>query len=77
MQCHLHHAVALVGEEVEGLVDPVSENWCVTSGENTPLRHHLHQAPHALLAARAQRGDDALVAQARVDGFVRGTSLPE
>ena len=44
----------------------LSANACVSSGVRStrPAADELHQAAHALLAARTERGDDAMVAEA-------------
>src|SRR5262245_41622035 len=63
----LHDAVALVGEQVVGLLDlrqTVGVRDQLAEGE--PLGgDDAHEAPHTLLAARAQARDDVVIAQAR------------
>src|SRR6185436_10901916 len=70
---HLHHAVALVGEQVVSgldLVQPEGVGHQLAEGE--PLGgHHAHQAAHALLSARAQGGHDPVIAQPGREGVER------
>src|SRR6187431_1618387 len=73
----LQNVVPAVAEEVIGRADlverePVRDErqWI----EATRL-HHPHQASHALLAARAQRRDDRLIAETRCEGLVRDLEL--
>src|SRR5690606_7227908 len=67
---HLQHAVGLAPEELVRPLDLLQPE---------PVRHHeaeveapglddIHEPPHALLAAGAQAGHDAVIAEARVEG---------
>src|SRR4029453_10449959 len=70
-QGHLHDAFALGTEEIERVLDVVeAEAMRDQRAEvDTVMLDHGHQPAHALLSPRAQRGHDALIAQAGVDGF--------
>src|SRR6185503_6835193 len=68
----LQHAVTAVAEQIVGLDDVV---------ESEPMRDEREgieaagldrrdEPPHALLAARAKRGDDAVIAQSSCERFV-------
>src|SRR5690554_5769242 len=70
---NLQHPVALVGEEVIGVDDLLQR---VAVGDHraevqAAAVDDLHQPAHALLAAGAERGDDAVDTEARREGVQR------
>src|SRR5690348_9173583 len=73
----LHHAVAPIGEEVVGLLDPREGKVVREQGRQveSPVADELHQPAHAFLATRTQRGDDGVVADAGAEGLVWNAEL--
>ena len=64
MQPDFQHAVALVTEQVEGLLDVVEAEVVRDEGGqiDAVVFNHCHQPTHPLLATGAERRDDLLIA---------------
>src|SRR5690606_5685645 len=63
--CHLEHTIALIGEQIVGFFNLIEFEAVrhQRAGFQPPAGNDLHQATHALLATRAERGDDFVVAK--------------
>lgn len=73
LDSHLQHPIALVREQLVSGHDVVELELVrhQHTQVNAARGHDVHQAAHALLAAGAQGGDDAVVAQAGGEGVQR------
>src|SRR5947208_1286982 len=71
-QRNLEHAITLMAEEVERLLDVVQREPVRHERPQVdlPVRHEGHQPPHAFLPARTQRRDYLLIAETGMERLV-------
>src|ERR1022692_2353439 len=74
----LQHTIAMLGKEPVGIgnlieFEAVGEQWRQIQ---TSVKHHLHQASHALLSTWTERRDDFVIAQTCSKRLKRYGQLP-